>query len=453
MVERNPPLSDINHRQDVESGQELWELAKQLIPGGSQLLSKRSEMFAPDQWPSFYQSASGVSIEALNGRQYTDMSIMGVGSCILGYSDDDVNERVHDVVDKGSMTTLNAPEEVELAELLLDIHPWADMVRYGRAGGETMTIAVRLARAATNNSTVAFCGYHGWHDWYLAANLEGEEKLESHLLPGLDPTGVPDELEGTAKPFEYNDIQELERIVDENDMGAIVVEPIRYKPPNNNFIERVAEIADENGIPLIFDEITAGFRLRTGGAHEQFDVTPDIVVYGKAMANGYPMGAVVGKEWVMDKAQESFISSTFWTERIGPVAALETIRKIDREDVPSHLVRIGNEIMDGWEQLAEEHGIHLKIKTREMPPLATFAFEHSEQSQAASTLFTQEMLDHGYLAGSSVYVSYSHTERHVEEYLSAVDDVFDTIATHLQNETVTSALDGPVAHTKFERLN
>lgn len=452
---RNSEKLDSRDRHDeaVESGRQLWEVAKELIPGGSQLLSKRAEMFAPDQWPAYYDEADGVSVTGLDGTEYTDMSIMGVGSCILGYGDDDVDERVHDVVDKGSMTTLNAPEEVELAERLIDIHPWADMVRYGRPGGETMTIAVRLARAATGNSTVAFCGYHGWHDWYLAANLETEEHLEDHLLPGLEPAGVPDELEGTAKPFNYNDIEELERIVEENDLGAIILEPIRYKPPEDNFVERVAELSNEHGIPLIVDEITAGFRLRTGGAYEDFDITPDVVVYGKAMANGYPMGAVIGKEWVMDQAQESFVSSTFWTERIGPSAALETIDKIDRENVPAHLDRIGREIMDGWERLAADHGLHLKIKTREMPPLATFSFKHGDQSQPASTLFTQEMLDHGFLAGNSVYVSYSHSDRHVDEYLDAVDQVFGTIASHVEDDSVENALDGPVAHTKFERLN
>lgn len=438
---------------DIDSGRELWERAKDLIPGGSQLLSKRAEMFAPDQWPAFYESADGVTVQAVDGREYVDMSIMGVGACILGYADDDVDARVHDVVDAGTMTTLNAPEEVDLAERLLDIHSWADMVRYGRPGGETMAIAVRLARAATGNSTVAFCGYHGWHDWYLAANLETQANLEDHLLPGLDPAGVPDELEGTAKPFYYNDVEALEGIVEENELGAIVVEPIRYEPPEDDFIERVADVANEHGIPLVFDEITSGFRLRTGGAYERFDVTPDVVVYGKAIANGYPMGAIVGKEWVMDQAQESFISSTFWTERIGPAAALETIDKIDRENVPSHLKRIGSDIMDGWERLADAHGLDVKIKTREMSPLATFAFEHGDQSQAASTLFTQEMLERGYLAGNSVYVSYSHTDDHVDEYLSAADDVFDTVAAHVENDTVEAALNGPVAHTKFERLN
>jgi glutamate-1-semialdehyde 2,1-aminomutase len=410
-------------------------------------------MFAPGQWPAYYEEANGVSVTGLDGTVYTDMSIMGVGSCILGYGDDDVNQRVHDVVDNGSMATLNAPEEVDLAERLLDIHPWADMVRYGRLGGETMTIAVRLARAAGGNSTVAFCGYHGWHDWYLAANLETEENLEEHLLPGLEPAGVPEELEGTAKPFHYNDIKTLERIVDENELGAIVLEPIRYKPPKNEFVERVADIADEHGIPLVFDEITSGFRVRTGGAYERFGVTPDVVVYGKAIANGYPMGAVVGKEWVMDQAQESFVSSTFWTDRVGPAAALETIDKIEREEVPTHLKRIGKKIMDGWEHLADEHGLQLKIKTWEMPPLATFEFEHGDSSQPASTLFTQEMLDRGYLAGKSVYVSHSHTDEHVDNYLSEVDEVFGTIASRLQNETVIDALEGPVAHSKFERLN
>jgi glutamate-1-semialdehyde aminotransferase len=172
-------------------GQRLYTQAKTRIPGGTQLLSKRPEMFLPDQWPSYYSRARGVEVWDLDGNKYIDMSYNGIGACVLGAADPDVDEAVKAAIDAGSMSTLNAPEEVELAELLCELHPWAEMVRYARSGGEAMAIAVRIARAKTRRDRVAFCGYHGWHDWYLAANLAEEKALDGHLLPGLEPTGVP----------------------------------------------------------------------------------------------------------------------------------------------------------------------------------------------------------------------------------------------------------------------
>lgn len=430
--------------------QARYDRAKEIIPGATQLLSKRAEMFAPDQWPAYYSEADGTMVTDLDGNEYVDMSIMGVGACILGYGDDNVDAAVQKAIDNGSMSTLNPPEEVELAERLLDLHDWADMVRFGRPGGEAMAMSVRLARAYSGVETVAFCGYHGWHDWYLAANLASKENLEDYLLPGLNPVGVPQSLTGTSKPFHYNDADELEAIAAEDDLAAIVMEPIRYAKPEDGFLERVQEIAEREDAPLIVDEITSGFRVGLGGYHEKFDIEPDIAVYGKAMGNGYPISAVVGKEWVLDEAQESFISSTFWTERIGPTAALATIEKFEAESVGDHLVKIGEQITSGWEDLAEDHG--LPLKTKGLKPLTTFVINHDD-GQAAQTLFTQEMLNQGYLAGSSVYTSFAHTQAGVDDYLETVDNVFDTVATALEEGTIHDQLQGPVAHSKFERLN
>lgn len=433
------------------SGTRRWERdAKRLIPGGSQLLSKRAELFAPEQWPAYYDHADGVRVTDLDGNEYVDMSIMGVGACILGYGHERVDSAVRDAIDAGPMTTLNAPEELDLAEELVSMHPWADMVRYARTGGEAMTIAVRLARATSGSDTVAFCGYHGWHDWYLAANLAEAENLEGHLLPGLEPAGVPDALEGTAKPFEYNDVAGLEALVEDEDLGAIVMEPVRNVEPDPDFLQRVREVADRAQVPLVFDEITSGFRITVGGAHERFDVTPDVAVYGKALGNGYPMAAVVGRESVMDAAQESFVSSTFWTERIGPVAALETLATLRDDDVPAHLVALGESLQRGLGQRAADHGLALDVAG--LPPLTHFSFDH-ERGQALQTLFTQEMLDEGYLAGPSVYLSGAHTSAHVDAYLETVDEVFGRVADVLERDALDDALEGPVAHSKFERLN
>ena len=433
----------------IKKGVELWNRAKQIIPGGSQLLSKRSEMFLPDQWPSYYKNAKGVEIWDLDDNHYIDMSIMGVGTCILGYADDDVNEAVKKAIDAGSMTTLNSPEEVELAELLLNLHSWADMVRYAKTGGEAMAIAVRIARAYSKKDKIAFCGYHGWHDWYLSANLADDKNLDGQLLPGLEPLGVPRGLTGTSIPFNYNEIEEIEEIVKDNDIGVIVVEPIRHQEPKNNFLENVRRIANEINAVLIFDEITSGWRMNVGGIHELYKVYPDIVVYGKGMSNGFPMAAIVGKGEVMDIAQNSFISSTYWTDRIGPVASIATINKMLKNDVPSHLIKIGNLISKGWMELADLHA--LKMDVMGIPPLTTFVFDH-EDGQALQTLFTQEMLSRGFLASKSVYASYSHTEEYVEKYLENVDEVFGIIKKAVEKDSVHGLLKGPVAHEGFKRL-
>lgn len=434
----------------IRKGPELWNKAKKIIPGGNQLLSKRSEMFLPEGWPSYYKKAKGVEIWDLDGNKFIDMSIMGVGTCILGYSDDDVNEIVKKAIDEGSMATLDSPEEVELTELLLSLHPWAGMVRYARTGGEAMVIAVRIARAFKGKDKVAFCGYHGWHDWYLSANLADDKSLDGHLLPGLKPLGVPRCLKGTAMPFTYNRIDELKSVVRNNDIGVIVMEPIRHYEPENDFLNKVRNIAEETSVVLIFDEITSGFRLSVGGAHKSYGVEPDIVVYGKAMGNGFPIAAIIGKREVMNVAQESFISSTFWTERIGFVAAIATIRKMLKNNVPSHLVKIGNLVKSGWENLAKKH--NLKIKIMGIPPLATFVFDYGKESQALHTLFTQEMLNRGFLASKQVYISYSHQEEHIKTYLGNVDKVFGIIKDAINKDNVHSLLKGPVAHSGFRRL-
>src|SRR5512136_215358 len=319
-------------KREKNSGLTLWQRAKRIIPGGSQLLSKRSEQFLPDLWPSYYRSAKGVEVTDLDGRRYIDMSLLGVGACPLGYADPDVDRAVKEAIDQGSMCTLNCPEEVELAEVLLRLHPWAEMVRFARGGGEAMAVAVRIARARTGREIVAFCGYHGWHDWYLSANLADDRNLDGHLLPGLEPRGVPRGLKGTAVPFRYNEIEDLRAIIDRHDgsLAAVVMEPIRDHEPVPGFLEEVQELAAAAGALLVVDEVSAGFRLNTGGAHLVYGIRPDIAVFAKGMSNGYPMAAIIGTGEAMSAAQETFVSSTYWTERIGPVAALATIDKYRR---------------------------------------------------------------------------------------------------------------------------
>ena len=431
--------------------QTLYEKAKKIIPGGTQLLSKRPETFLPDLWPAYYEKAKGCRVWDLDGNKYTDMSYMGIGASILGYADKDVDSAVKTAVDKGSMCTLNCPEEVELAELLCKLHPWAEMVRYARTGGEAMAIAVRIARAKTGKDLILFCGYHGWHDWYLSANLADDKALDGHLLPGLKPKGVPRVLKNSAIPFSYNNIKGFLSLVDKykNKIGTVVMEPVRNYYPEKGFLETIREMTEKLKIVLIFDEITSGWRLNLGGAHLKLGVNPDIAVFGKGISNGYPMAAIIGKSEVMEVAQETFISSTYWTERIGPVAALATIRKLKERDVPSHLINIGKKIQNGWRESAEKN--RLKISVSGIYPLGHFSFNY-EDPLILKTLFTQLMLERGFLATDSFYASYAHREKNVEKYLEVVDEVFEFIARAIKENKVKKYLKGPICHSGFRRL-
>ena len=435
----------------MDTGQKLYNRAKELIPGGTQLLTKRPERFLPDHWPSYYAKAKGAEVWDLDGNKYLDMSYNGVGSCILGHADPDVNAAVHAAIDAGSMSTLNCHEEVELAELLCEIHPWASMARYARSGGEAMAIAVRIARASTGREIVAFCGYHGWQDWYIAANLADDSALDGHLLPGLSPSGIPRGLKGTALPFHYNGADELRQIVEAHpgEIGAIVMEPVRFTDPEPGFLETVRKIADDIGAVLIFDEITIAFRHNTGGVHLLHGVEPDIAVFAKAISNGFPMSVILGRDSVMQAAQDTFISSTYWTERIGPTAALATVRKHRDQQVPIHLKAIGSLVQQGWKDAAA--AADLEIQVSGIPALSHFEFEYPNVL-AVRPLFIQMMLSKGFLASDVFYATYAHTNEQVDRYLTAVGDVFQQISKAIVRENVEAELWGPIAHTGFHRL-
>lgn len=432
-------------------GQDLYRKARAIIPGGTQLFSKRSEMFLPEQWPAYYRSARGITITDLDGNKYRDFSLMGIGACILGYADAEVSEAVCRAIGDGVMCTLNVPEEVELAELLCELHPWAQMARYARSGGEAMSVAVRIARAHTRRDKIAFCGYHGWTDWYLAANLGDCGALDGHLIPGLDPAGVPRGLHGSAIPFHFNRVDQLKEIVAscKNELAAIVMEPQREAPPEPGFLREIKDIATGCGAVLVFDEISIGFRLNTGGAHLIHGVNPDMAVFAKAMANGHAMAAIIGTEAVMQAAQSTFISSTNWTERVGPVAAVATIRKHERENVPRHLDLIGNLVIEGWRTEARRTGVDLHISG--LPCLPHFSFK-CKDDLALMTLFTALMLERGFLAWGQFKPSFSHTVPDVEEYLKAFGDVLPIVASAIEKGDAADRLSGGIAKRGFYRL-
>lgn len=433
------------------SGQLMWKRAIKAIPGGNGLLSKRPDRYAPDIWPAYFHKSFGVNVEDLDGNHFIDMAQMGIGSAILGYAHPELTEAVTETLQKGVNCTLNAPEEVMLAERLLELNPFAGGIRFAKTGGEAMAMSIRIARAHTGKDKVLFSGYHGWFDWYLATNIQNKDGLDDHLIPGLSTKGVPSGLKNTAIPFKYNDVDDLQRVLHENpDAGVICIEGARYEFATTEFLSLISQTAKKRNLIIISDEITSGWRMTDGGVYKLTDFRPDIVVYAKAMGGGYAISAVVGSAEVMFSSQDTFMSSTMWTERVGFSAALKTIEILTRDRVWEHLVKIGDYIGSGWQRLASKHD--LKISITDFKPLITMKFDYGSLNQSLATLFIQEMLNRGYLAATSVYVSYAHTYEIVDSYLEAVDECFLILGNAIEAKNVDQLLKTKIRSDSFNRL-
>ena len=439
-----------NETELMGKGQKLYQHSKKIIPGGNMLLSKRPEMFLPDHWPAYFSKSKGCEVWDLDQNKYIDMSFMGIGTNILGYGHPEVDEAVLQTVHNGNMSTLNCPEEVDLIDKLIDMHSWADMGRLARTGGEANAVAIRIARAAAKRDKVAVCGYHGWHDWYLSANLGSNESLDGHLLPGLNPNGVPRNLKDTVYPFQYNDFDGLEKLISEENIGVVKMEVVRNAGPEDNFLKKIRKVCSEKNIILVFDECTSGFRETFGGLHKKYDVEPDVAIFGKALGNGYAITAIIGRAEVMQAAQTSFISSTFWTERIGPSAAIKTLDIMEKTKSWDLITKTGTKIRDRWELLGQKYSLDMDFFG--LDSLSGFTF-NSKNALSYKTLITQEMLKNGYLAGTSIYSCVAHTDEIINSYFEELEPIFITIAECENGKDITKLLDGPVCHSGFKRLN
>ncbi|WP_320667187.1 aminotransferase class III-fold pyridoxal phosphate-dependent enzyme [Prochlorococcus sp. MIT 1307] len=440
-----------NEGFNIGTGQKLYKRAKKLIPGGNMLLSKRPEMFLPEGWPSYFSKARGCKVWDLDGSEYTDMSIMGIGTNILGYGCLEVDEAVKLTIERGNMSTFNCPEEVELAEKLVSMHPWSDMVRFARTGGEANAIAVRIARASKGKDKIAICGYHGWHDWYLATNLKGNLELKDHLLPGLEANGVPKSLEDTVIPFTYNDLEEIEKIANKYNLAAIKMEVERSSIPKKGYLEGIRKLCDSKGIILIFDECTSGFRETFGGLHLKYGVDPDIAIFGKALGNGYSITCVLGRKEIMQSAQSTFMSSTFWTERIGPTAALKTLEVMERNKSWEEITSKGNYFRNKINKMANKYELEISLKG--LASLSTFTFSGTD-SLKYKTLITQQMLRKGYLASNTCYMSTAHSIEIINDYMVHLEKIFKLIKEcETGREDIDELLTYECCHSSFKRLN
>ena len=431
-----------NEGYNLNTGQKMWKRAKNVIPGGTMLFSKNPDLFLPKFWPAYFERTKGCNVWDLEGRKYFDLSMMGVGTNILGYSRKEVDDAVRKVIDKGNMSTLNSKEEILLAEKLIELHPWAGKARFARTGGEAAAIAVRIARAATGKDQVAICGYHGWHDWYLSANLSDSKNLNSHLMRNLPIQGVQKNLKNSVFVFEYNNFDQLKKIVSQNNLGTVIMEVSRNEPPKKNFLENVRKLTKNKNIVLIFDECTSGFREIFGGLHLKYKINPDMVTFGKALGNGYAVNAVLGTESVMDYANSTFISSTFWTERIGSVAGLKTLEIMEKIKSWKTISSLGRKIKVKWEALAKKH--KLKLIIQGLDALPRFDFDN-KNNLYYKTFISQEFLKKKILASNSIYLCTEHNINMFNNYFNILDKIFFTINKSIEDRLDPAALlNGPV---------
>jgi glutamate-1-semialdehyde 2,1-aminomutase len=414
------------HLPDTSKAQALYNQARYLIPGATSLFGKRQELYLPNAWPTYYKKAWGCYVRDIDDNEYIDFSMVGIGTCVLGYSNKRVNKSLIAAVNAGSMCTLNSPAEIELAKCLLGLHKWAEMVRYARTGGEINTVAVRITRAATGKNKIIICGYHGWHDWFLAANIEQEDSLKSYLLPDLMPNGVPQQLKGCSIVVSHGDIESIEKLLEKDrDIAAIFIEPFIAIEPDLEFLRKLRRHCTKHGVALVFDEITSGFRETIGGLHLKYDIVPDICILGKAMSNGFPMAACIGTRAFMESASKSFISSTYWSESTGPTAALATIHEMQRIRSDLRLEKIACKIMNIIEVAASNANLRVRFSGSRCS--LSYSLDVKDW-QASLTLITQEMLKRGILIADRVYANVYHSEGLLERLSASISDVFVLIA-------------------------
>jgi glutamate-1-semialdehyde 2,1-aminomutase len=431
----------------------LYERALELIPGGTQLVSRRPNRKAYGVSPVYAQRARGARFWDVDGHEYIDW-ISGIGAILLGYADPVVDDAVREQIGRGTTFAVNHELEIELAEELCQTIPCAEMVRYAKCGGEACAIAVRIARGITERDKVLFCGYHGWHDWYLAANLAAEANLAGHLFPGIEPIGVPRGLAGTALPFAYGDLAGLGELLDQNrgEVAAVIMEPVRSELPPAGYLEGVAELSRAHGAVFIFDEVSAGLRFSMGGAQQYLGVTPDMAVFAKSLSNGYPMAAVVGKREVMEPAGRMFISSTYWSDTIGLVAALTTLREARRRDVPAQLWRFGGELKRRLNAVAQEVGLSVACQGIDVHPQLDFGISDPQLKSQVTTLYIQEMAKRGCHGYASFYLNAAQGEAELAQTTAAARETFTILHDALAAGTVAERLECAVQQDAFRRL-
>jgi glutamate-1-semialdehyde 2,1-aminomutase/spore coat polysaccharide biosynthesis protein SpsF len=416
----------------------VWSRAEPLIPAGTQTLSKGPTQYVQGVAPVYLQKGQGSRVWDVDGNEYIDYP-MGLGCIILGHGYPRVNEAIQRQLQDGISFSLMHPLEVELAELLVSVMPWAEMVRFGKNGSDATTGAIRAARAYTGREKVFHCGYHGWHDWYIAGTTRNK--------------GVPQGSIELQFEFPYNDLTALRELFDAHpaQVAAVIMEPYRTTPPDSGYLEGVKELAHANGAILIYDEVASGFRFRLGGINEIYGVTPDIGCFGKAMGNGMPISTIVGPSEVMKIFDELFYSFTFGGECLSLAASIATIEELRDNDVYTHTWEMGRRLMEGYNRMASDLKVQQCTQVVGLPPLTvpTFVDQSGIPSLLLKSLFQQEVLKRGILFGASHCVSYSHSEADIDMTLAAYYEALVVLKQALETGDVESLLDGPPISAVF----
>ncbi len=421
----------------------LWNKAKKIIPGGTMLLSKNPDRYLKNYWPAYFAKAKDCTVWTIDQNKYFDLSSMSVGTNILGYSNSKINNAVIKTIKKSNISSLNSPTDVYLAKELIKMNPWAGAVRFAKSGGEALAIAIRLARATSKKDNIAFCGYHGWHDWYLSSNLQNKKNLNKNLLTNLPIGGVPKSLKNTAFPFLINSKKSFDKAINRKNVGCVIMEVFRNIETQVSFLRYVKKICSQKKIILIFDECTSAFRETYGGIYKKYNINPDMVMYGKALGNGFPISAIVGRKSVMRSFDKTFISSTFWTENTGSVAALETLKEMKKIKSWLLISKKGRYVKKNWLRIANKHNIKIKITGLDAMP--KFEFDQGNNNQLKNFL-CKEMLKRGFLFKDTIYISVAHKEHIIKKYLKAFDEIFGLIKIGKINKKLNSFND-------FKRLN
>lgn len=414
--------------------------AKKLIPSCSQTFSKSVTQFSQGVSPVFLEKGMGSHVWDVDGNKYIDYS-MALGPIILGHAYPTVNEAIIKQLEGGIIYSLPHPLEIELSGLLVEVIPCAEMVRFGKNGSDVTSGAVRAARAYTGRDKIACCGYHGWQDWYIGTTTRNK--------------GVPDAVRELTFTFEYNSIDSLKKIFNENknEVAAVIMEPVGVVEPEDNFLEEVRDITYENGALLIFDEIITGFRLSLGGAQEYYKVIPDLACFGKAMANGMPISAVVGRREIMEIFDEIFFSFTFGGEVLSLAASIATINEIKGKDVIEHIWRLGRILKDGYNELSKKHSLESYTSCIGLPPRTVITFKDAQgnESLEMKTLFQQEAIKRGILFSGSHNICYSHSDEDIDYTLKVYDEVFKILSRAVEDEDFMKYIEGEIVQPVFRK--
>ena len=426
----------------VARSMEIYKRAGELIPGWTQLISRRASSFASGVNPVYAERAKGSRFIDVDGNEYVDW-VNAVGAIILGHADDVVDQAVKKQIDRGSLYTLNSPLEVELAEELVKTIPSAQMVRYTKGGGEACAVAVRIARGTTGRDKILFCGYHGWHDWYQAANYGADPQTGEYPFAGIEPIGVPRALAGTAIPFPYGSIEPLEGLLNQHrgEVAAIMMEPLRTDLPDPGYLEKIRELATAHEVILIFDEVSCGWRLRIGGAQEYL-----------GPAEGERSVAVVGSRAVMEPARHMFISSSYWSDNIGLIASLTTIRELKRRDSETQFQEIGESLRAAINGAISAAGLSGACTGLHTNPALTLDLPDEKLRPKVGTLFIQEMARRGVHTYTGFKGTLAHTQEDINFTGEAALGALKVIKSGLESGDLEGLLACDTRREPFRRL-